>query len=551
VSDFPDRFNLAAWLLDPNLAARPKKVAVRSVRRDLTYAQVADQAARVQTVLRELGHQQEQRVLLVCPDVPEFVAGWLGTVRAGGVFAMVNPRLTSEEYAYYLEYSRAPVAIVHADAIDAFAAAAEGARHLKAAILVGMKASEGRLPVEEVAFDEAIPAAPPAPSPVDTHRDDLCGWLFTSGTSGKPKAAMHYHADFAWNVERYAKQVVGIRESDVTMAVSKLFFGYATGTNLMFPFAVGATTALFPEASKPETVVAEARRFQPTLLAAVPTTLAGILALGEPSSTGAKEAFRSLRLVISAGEALPTKLLDEFTERFGVEILDGIGSAEMFHIYISNRPGDVTPGSLGRLVPGYAARVVGADGIEVVDGEVGTLQVSGESAALGYFQDAAKSRATFKGDTCVSGDLFRKDRDGRFWYEGRADDMLKVGGIWVAPREVEECLLTHAAVRDCCVVGFEDERGLVTPLAYVVVREGVGGARVAAGPELTAKLVEHVKSKLSHYKAPRRIEYLPALPRNDRGKIARAELRKLANSSSGAAPRAAGTGAAGRERPAP
>ncbi len=538
MSELPDRFNLATWLVEPHLAARPKKIAVRSALRDLTYAELADEAARAQAAFSELVPDlHERRVLLVLPDVPEFVTSWLATLRAGAVFAMVNPRLSSDEYGYYLEYSRAPIAVVHQDAWEAFVPAARGARLLRAIVVAGPGARERtaearrELPtVTVVAYDDAVTAAKPASAPFDTHRDDLCGWLFTSGTSGRPKAALHGHGDFAWNVDHYAKQVVGIRESDVTMAVSKLFFGYATGTNLMFPFAVGATTALFSEPSKPEAVVARAREFQPTLLAAVPTTLAGIIELDERGETGVlgvsgvKEAFRSLRLVISAGEALPPKLLDDFTRRFGIEILDGIGSAEMFHIYISNRPGDVKAGSLGRIVPGYSARVVGADGLEVEPEEVGTLHVSGPSAGAGYFQDAAKSRATFHGDTVVSGDLFRRDADGRFWYEGRADDMLKVAGIWVAPREVEECLLTHKAVRECCVVGFEDERGLVTPLAYVALQEGI-----AAAPALTQELVEHVKRKLAHYKAPRRIEYLAALPRNDRGKIARAELRRLAD----------------------
>ena len=528
MSDFPERMNLASWLLEPNLAARPGKVAVRSALRDATYAGIADEAARVQTLLRELGHQHEQRVLLVLPDSIEFVAAWLGTVRAGGLFAMVNPRLVAEEYGYYLEYSRAPVAFVHTEAWPNFVAAAKAARFLEAVIVVGPGShdlaaehnpkSDGGPKV--VPYDVFVAHAAPADAPFDSHRDDACGWLFTSGTSGKPKAALHVHGDFAFNIERYAKGVLKIAESDVTMAVSKLFFGYATGTNLMFPFAVGATTALYPDASKPETVVANARRFQPTLLAAVPTTLNGILELPEHE---VREAFRSLRLVISAGEALPPQLLTEFMTRFGVEILDGIGSAEMFHIYISNEPGAVKAGSLGRVVPGYGARIVGADGREAADGEVGTLHVSGPSISQGYFQDVAKSRATFKGDTCVSGDLFRREPDGRFYYEGRADDLLKVGGIWVAPREVEECLLEHSAVRECCVVGFTDERGLVTPLAFVALN---GGS--AASEALTAQLIDHVKKSLVHYKAPRRVEFLADLPRNDRGKIARAELRQRA-----------------------
>jgi benzoate-CoA ligase family protein len=521
--DYPERFNLASWLLDPNLAARPGKVAVRADGRERTYAQVADDAARVQSLLRRLGHQHEQRVLLLLPDSIEFVATWLGTLRAGGVFAMVNPRLKAEELAYYLDYSRAPVAFVHTEAWGEFVAAAKSARFLRAVVVVGPGADacvESRGGFAAVTWEAAMAAETPAGAPFDSHRDDLCGWLFTSGTSGKPKAALHCHADFAWNIDHYAKQVLALRESDVTMAVSKLFFGYATGTNLMFPFAVGATTALFAEPSKPEAVVAHAARHLPTLLAAVPTTLNGILEL---DSARVAAAFKSLRLVISAGEALPPQLLTEFQRRFGVEILDGIGSAEMFHIYLSNAPGDVVAGSLGRVVPGYSAKIVGDDGRDVADGEVGTLHVSGPSAAQGYFQDMAKSRATFKGDTCVSGDLFRRDRDGRFWYEGRADDLLKVAGIWVAPREVEECLLGHPAVRECCVVGQEDERGLVAPLAYVALHAGH-----EASPATIAALIAHARAKLSHWKAPHRFEFLADLPRNDRGKVARAELRARA-----------------------
>jgi benzoate-CoA ligase len=534
MSDYPERFNLASWLLDENVAKRPQKVAVRSLARELNYAQVADEAARVQALLKELGHLHEQRVLLVVPDVPEFVTSWLGILLAGGVFAMVNPRLCAEEYAYYLEYSRAPVAIVHAEALEAFAQAARSARFLRAVVTVGAGGRDAGIGLDVRAFERAIPATKPAAARFDSHACDLAGWLFTSGTSGKPKAAQHFHRDFAWNIDRYAKQTLAMSERDVTMAVSKLFFGYATGTNLMFPFAVGATTALFQEPSKPEAIVANAKRWRPTLLAAVPTTLHGILQLPEVE---VGDAFASLTRVVSAGEALPPQLLTEFRRRFGVEILDGIGSAEMFHIYISNRPGDATPGSLGRLVPGYTAKVVGADGCEVADGEVGTLHVSGESAAIGYFQDREKSRATFLGDTVVSGDLFRRDREGRFWYEGRADDMLKVAGIWVAPREVEECLLDHPAVRECCVVGFEEEHGLTTALAWVAAHEGH-----ACGPELAQKLIDHVKARLVHYKAPRRVEFMDALPRNDRGKIARAELRRLADAAAAKAGRGAKAG---------
>ena len=541
--DYPERFNLATWLLEHNLAARPGKVAVRSEAGEWSYAQVADLAARVQALLARLGHLHEQRALLVLPDGIEFVAAWLGTLQAGGVFAMVNPRLKAEEYAYYLEYSRAPVAFVHDGAWPEFVAGARGARFLRAVVVVGPGADacvESRGGFAALPWDAAIAAETPAAAPFDSHKDDGCGWLFTSGTSGKPKAAMHRHADFAWNIDHYAKQVLALDARDTTMAVSKLFFGYATGTNLMFPFAVGATTALFAEPSKPETVIAHARRHRPTLLAAVPTTLNGILEL---DAAQVAAALRSLRMVLSAGEALPPSLAVAFKERFGVDILDGIGSAEMFHIYISNRPGDVVTGSLGTVVPGYAARIVGDDGREVADGEVGTLQVSGASAAQGYFQDVAKSRTTFKGDTCISGDLFRRDRDGRFWYEGRADDLLKVAGIWVAPREVEECLLAHPAVAECCVVGCEDERGLVAPLAWVALH--AGHAPTAATAEA---IVAHARGRLSHWKTPRRVEFLGELPRNDRGKVARVELKARAK----ALPRtASGAGGAAGAQSAP
>ncbi len=532
MSEFSERFNLARYLLEQNLALRAEKVAVRSRRRSLRYREIDVESAKVQRLLEDLDLRPEQRVLLVLPDVAEFVTAWLGVLKAGAVFAMVNPRLPEDDYRYYLDYSRAPVAFVGEGTLPAFVRAAKGARFLEHVVLVEdgtleesadlAQEARGLLKVWPLSaalhkYHETIAATSPAGQPFDTHRDDVAGWLFTSGTSGKPKAAIHFHQDFAFNIERYCKQVLNIRDSDVTMAVSKLFFGYATGTNLMFPFACGASTALFPERSTPEALVENAREFHPTVLAAVPTTLNGVLQLRDDV---VGDAFSRLRMVISAGEALPAALQKSFEQRFQVEILDGIGSAEMFHIYISNYPKEVRSGSLGRLVPGYECRIVGPTGEDAPPGEVGTLWIKGGSTALGYFLDRDKSRATFHGDTAITGDLFRRDAEGWFYYEGRADDMLKVGGIFVSPREVEECLLQHPAVRECCVVGREDSAGLVTPFAYVVVHSGF-----KAGVPLCAELQAHVKSLLAAYKFPRAIEFLDALPRNDRGKIARAELR--------------------------
>jgi benzoate-CoA ligase family protein len=308
--------------------------------------------------------------------------------------------------------------------------------------------------------------------------------------------------------------VMGIREDDLTVSVPKLFFGYATGTNLLFPFAVGGATALFSERSEPATLFDAIERYKPTILTSVPTMIGGML--NHPGGTARD--LSSLRLVLSAGEALPPELYRRWKETFGVEILDGIGSAEMFHIYISNYPDDVVPGSLGRLVPGYEARVVDADGADVPEGEAGTLWIKGESAAIVYWQAHEKSKEVLRGDWVVTGDHMRRDAQGCFWYEGRTDDMLKVGGIFVSPYEVENCLLQHPRVAECAVIGYKDADGLIKPKAYVVCREG------EPGQELAGELQEFVKSRLAPFKYPRVVEFATSLPKNDRGKIDRRRL---------------------------
>ena len=287
----------------------------------------------------------------------------------------------------------------------------------------------------------------------------------------------------------------------------------------MFPFAVGGETVLFPERSTAEKMFEIIERHRPTILTSVPTMINAMLQI--PGA--AERDLSSLRLVLSAGEALPEELYRRWVDTFGVEILDGIGSAEMFHIYISNRPGDVKPGSLGKLVPGYRARIVGPDGEELPVGQQGTLHIGGDSAAIGYWLDHGKTKATFSGDWCVTGDQFRMDEDGYFYYAGRSDDMLKVSGIFVSPLEIENLLLEHPAVREVCVVGAEDENGLTKPKAYVAVRDGY-----RPGPDLAAELQRHVKERVAPHKYPRWVEFLDALPRSDRGKVARRELQRRA-----------------------
>jgi benzoate-CoA ligase family protein len=360
-----------------------------------------------------------------------------------------------------------------------------------------------------------------------TRRDEVAVWLFTSGSTGRPKAAVHTHRDFAFNTEVYAKNTIGYRADDVTVSVPRLFFGYATGTNLWFPHAVGATAALFGERPTPEALARAIERYRPTVVTNVPTMLGKLLEYDERlrADGGAGLDLSCVRFHLSAGEALPPPLLERFIERFGTDVYDGIGSAEMFHIYASNRPGDIKPGSLGRVVDGYQIKILprdaeGPGAAEVAPGEVGVLWVRGDSVALGYHQDRDKSWQTFHGHWCRTGDLFRRDADGYLWFGGRADDLFKVSGIWVAPLEVEECLMRHPAVALAAVIPATED-GLTKPKAFVVVRDGARDQLDGGAEKLASALQEHVKEHLSRHKYPRRVVFVDDLPKNDRGKVDR------------------------------
>ncbi len=515
----PGRFNLCEYFLDHNLAAgRGAKTALVCGERRRTYAELSTRARQAAAALRRRGVRPEERVLFVLPDGFEFAEAWFGTLRAGALFAMVNPLLKAEQFAYYLEYSKARAAFVHAEALGEFAQAARGARFLETTFVVGGEpALAGPTGVD---YERALEAEDPQSAGAllePTGPDDLAGWLFTSGSTGHPKACVHTHGDFAYSTETYALRVAGYRENDVCLSVPKLFFGYATGTNLMFPFRVGATVALFPGRATADELFDQIARHRPTFLTSVPTMINNMLRSRRCDSAD----LSSLRVALSAGEALPAQLYEEWKARTAVEILDGIGSAEMFHIYISNREGDVKLGSLGRIVPGYEAQIVGEGGVAVADGEPGRLRVRGGSTALCYWADRRKSLETFQGDWCTSADIFRRDSEGYYYYEGRDDDLLKVSGIWVSPLEIENVLLSHPAVAEVCVVGREDEERLVKPMAFVVLNPGHVG-----GSELAAALKEHVKKSLAPYKYPRWFEWRASLPKNDRGKVARKELKQ-------------------------
>jgi benzoate-CoA ligase len=510
--EFPEKFNMADYFLYHNLEeGREHKTCLYFRDETYTYGETARMANRVGNGLRELGVEIEDRVLIALPDCPEFVWTWFGASRIGAVITMVNPLLHAADYKYYLEYTRARVAVIHESMVETFAEASSRDGYLRHVLVVGDRHGEF------LSFNQLTSEMPDACEAADTHRDDIAIWLFTSGSTGHPKGAVHLQHDLPFNTEVFAKRTIGVREDDLTVSVPKLFFGYATGTNLLFPFAVGGATALFSERSTPEQMFEVIERYRPTVLTTVPTMINAMLNLEGAN----RRDLSSLRFCYSAGEALPVELYTRWKESFGVEIYDGIGSAEMFHIYITNRPGDVRPGSLGRIVEGYEAKIVDANGSEVPTGEMGTLRIGGDSAALCYWNAHEKSKETFAGDWCTTGDQFHRDAEGYYWYHGRTDDMLKVSGIYVAPAEIENCLLQHDAVLECAVIGHDEGDGLVKPKAFIVLR-----ASAAPSDELAQEIKEFVKSRIALYKYPRRIEFVASLPKNDRGKIDRKQLKK-------------------------
>ena len=500
----PEQFNIAEYFLDARVReGNGDRVALLTAGGSLTYSDVQSLANRFGNLLRQAGVEPENRVIIALPDGPEYVAALFGIVKIGAVVVMVNPYLKPDEIDYFYGYTRAKVAIVHHALAAAFADAARRADHAPRLIRVGDDDWDARL---AGASDEL--------ESFSAHRDDAAIWLFSGGTTGKPKAVVQTHTSFANTTECYGKGVLGLTERDITLSVPKLFFGYATGSNLFFPFSVGATATLFPERCTVETLFENIRRFRPTVLVNVPTMVNQMVS--HPAA--AEQDFSSLRIVTSAGEALPVELHERWDRTFGVELLDGLGTAEMWHIFISNHPGRVRPGTLGTAVQGFDVKVCDGEGRELPDGEVGALWVRGNSRAIGYWQQMEKTQQAFRGEWYVSGDMVRRDGDGFFTYCGRADDMLKVSGKWLSPQEVENCLLQHPDVKEVAVVGVLDDDGLTQPRAFVVPRRPQA--------DLAGQLVAFAKERLAAYKAPRRVVLLDELPRTHLGKVDRGKLRR-------------------------
>jgi benzoate-CoA ligase family protein len=510
--EIPEWFNLADWLLDARLReGRGGRVALRLPDRILTYEDVAALSRRFANVLAGLGLRPEERVFLALPDGADFAGALFGVLRAGGVVVMLNPELTAEAIAALVDYLRPRFAVIDGRLARTYGEALGRATERLELVTVGERAPGCP------SFEELARTVREEFDTVRTHRDDPAVMLFSGGTTGRPKAVAQSHRSYAFTTVAYGQRILGLAETDITMSVPKLFFGYAMGSNLFFPFSVGASCCLFPEKASADAVFAAIARHRPTVLVNVPTLIQQMVS--HPDA--AAQDLSSLRLATSAGEALAAALRARWDETFGIELLDGLGTAEQWHVFLSHRPGRVRPGSLGEVVPGFDVRVRDDDGRDLPDGEIGQLWVRGGARAAGYFRERDKSEQTFRGEWVVTGDLVARDADGFFTYQGRGDDVLKVAGKWFSPAEVEGCLLRHPAVVECAVVAVTDDNGLTKPQAWVIVRESHRGA---AG--LDRELSDHVARELQPYKAPRTVHLVDDLPRTHLGKIDRGKLKR-------------------------
>jgi benzoate-CoA ligase family protein len=509
--DLPEEFNVSTAFLDQNLEqGRGDRVAIYAGDDRITYRALAAQVNRAGNALRSLGVRPEERVFLLMLDAPELAYLFWGTIRIGAVAVPTNTALRADDYAQMLRDSRAAVLAVSEELLPAVQPALEDLPALRHVLVAG-RPGPGQFALRDL-LDSAQADLAPAP----THRDEPAFWLWSSGSTGAPKGTVHLHHDMVCTADLYAREVLRIREDDVCLSVAKLFFAYGLGNALYFPLRVGAAAALYPGRFEPGLYFDLIRRYRPTLFFGVPTAYAAMLARDGPADLGA------VRVCVSAGEPLPAAIFARWKERFGVEILDGVGSTEALHIYISNRAGRVRPGSSGEVVPGYAVRIVDEEGSDAPIGKIGDLFVNGDSIAAGYWNRHERSRQAFRGDWFVTGDKYYRDGDDFYWYCGRSDDMLKVGGQWVSPAEVEATLVQHPGVLECGVVGRPDENGLVKPYAFVVLKPGGGPGGGVPAEELQA----FVRDKIAAYKYPRWIEFVPELPKTATGKIQRFRLRE-------------------------
>jgi 4-hydroxybenzoate-CoA ligase len=510
-------YNAASELIGRNISeGRGEKPAFIDRQHRMTYAELERQTARLANYLGRLGLRREDRVAMVVLDTVDFPVIFLGAIRAGIVPVPLNTLLNAEQYAYILADTRARVCFVSEPLLPTLEHAAAGRSDIAFVVVGATQATPHRalsaaLEQESDRFDTA-----------PTHPDETAFWLYSSGSTGMPKGTKHLHTSLMATARLFGQDTLGMRQDDVVYSAAKLFFAYGLGNGLTFPMSVGATAVLFDGRPTPAAIFDILRREQPTIFCSGPTGFAAILA--DPTCT--REAgSRRLRLCLSAGEALPEHIGTAWKQRFGADIVDGVGSTEMLHIYLSNRPDDIRYGTSGRAVPGYELRLLDEHGREVADNEIGELFVSGPSAAEGYWNQRDKSRTTFGGTWTRTGDKFIRDADGRYTYCGRTDDMFKVSGVWVSPFEVESALISHPAILEAAVISSADADGLLKPKAYVVLKNGLDKSQ--AHQELDAALRDHVKHTVGPWKYPRWIEVLDSLPKTATGKIQRFKLREM------------------------
>jgi benzoate-CoA ligase len=509
----PSEFNVATYFVDRNVEeGRGEDVAIEYGDQRITYRQVLDNVNRFGNALKaSLDTRIEERVLLLLLDCPEYAYAFFGAIKIGAVPIPTSTLFKPADYEYILNDSRARVVVVSEQLLPQLQAIPRGSlRHLRHIIVVGQSAPDGA-----TTFDDLILQQSAELEPEPTSKDDPAFWLYSSGSTGSPKGCVHLHHDMLVCTELYARGVLNMAASDRCFSVAKLFFAYGLGNGLYFPFGVGATTVLFPGPPTAASVFEVVNKHRPTLFFSVPTNYAMLLA-NESSCS-----FESVRWAVSAGEALPPAVFERFKHRFGVTILDGIGSTEILHIFISNQADAIRPGSSGKPVAGYDTRLVDDDGQPVPQGEIGNLLVRGDSTCALYWNKHEKTKDTIEGHWVRTGDKYSQDADGFYWYAGRGDDMLKVGGIWVSPIEVENALIEHPAVLEAGVVGREDQDQLIKPLAYVVCAAGH-----SPSSQLGRELQEFVRGRLAEYKRPRWVEFVDDLPKTGTGKTQRFKLRQ-------------------------
>lgn len=545
--NLPDNFNVATWFVDRNVEeGRGAKTAIECGDARITYAELLENTNRAGNAFLELGVRPEERVLLILLDTPDFLYTFFGAIKMGAVPVPVNTLARPRDYEYMLNDSRARIVVVsepllpHLEAIPG-----EKLRYLRQ-IVVATDFMQGlslqHPSVRATGVEKAPRRDSTAPFPVRslkslmesassrldaaaTSRDEAAFWLYSSGSTGPSKGCVHLHHDMVVCTEAYAKGILRMQESDRCFSVARLFFAYGLGNAGYYPLGCGATTILDPVKPTPATIYADVERYRPTLFFSVPTNFAALLAQ-ECEGSGDFH-LRSVRYAISAGEALPAPLFHRFKERFGVEILDALGSTETLHMVIASGPGAVKPGSSGRIIPGYEARLVDENGDEAAANEIGDLLLKSDATCAGYWNKHEKSKQTFVGEWFRTGDKYYRDEDGYFWYAGRANDLFKVNGLWLSPAEVESVLIAHAAVREAAVVAREDEDGLVKPCAYVVLEvSGVVSVKVAH-EQLAQELRELVGQKVGGYKRPRWIEFVAEIPKTATGKLQRFRLREM------------------------